>query len=862
MPRELTVPELAQMDARRDEYHAFLRAKKSIAKASGIEVDPGLSNPLLKEFTQEISRWMVGGGRRAFFGRYGLHKTCTSLEVLRLHGLFSSDLRLQIIPLGVRQEFFRDAKTFFQGDHEIRLKFIKRAEEIEDERTIYLTNYETIREGLLAPDLFGQVSLDEADILRSFGSETFGEFLFGPMMRVANRYVFTATPEPNRLLELIAYAHFLGVMDMGEAKTRFFKRNSEKADDLTLMPHMEEEFRLWVHSWGLVMERPSDLGYSDDGYILPPIDFHWHEVESDHTTAKPTKQGQMRMLKDAALGTSEAAAEKRECMPARLAKLMEIREEDPFAHRILWHSLEDERRALEKMVPGIVTICGSQKLEDREASVIAFSDGEIQEFGTKPELSGSGCNFQRHCSWEIFLGVDYKAKNFMQAVHRIHRFGQKNACRVDVIHSEAERVVVEELKRKIGEHNDFVAKQAAITREHRLSTELASARLERAMGVQRRERRGKNWVSINNDSVEELWQTPDEIMGMWLTSIPFSNQYEYTPSYNDFGHTDDASHFWRQMDFMTPELHRTLKPGRVLAVHVKDRIVDGAITGYSFPTTHPFHAEALAHYMKHGFVFMGMITISTDVVRENNGSYRLGYTMMCNDSSRMGAGMSEYLLVFRKLPTDHANGFADQKVGRQKSDYGLPRWQIDAHGFWRSDGNRYLAFHEYARLPKRQIWRIFKEAQMGPYDYEWHCKVAEALEESGRLPRDYMIVPAQSQDPWVWSDVVRMRSLNSSQAAKGREKHICPFPEDICKRAIERWSMPGDLVGDPFSGLGTTFSEAVKLGRYGWGCELNAGYWADSCGYGAAADAKVSTPRLLDLDELEVEADMPPELAA
>src|SRR5687767_6925355 len=191
--------------------------------------------------------------------------------------------------------------------------------------------------------------------------------------------------------------------------------------------------------------------------------------------------------------------------------------------------------------------------------------------------------------------------------------------------------------------------------------------------------------------------TPDNSVDLILTSIPFSSQYEYTPSYNDFGHSESNAEFFKQMDFLTPELLRVLQPGRIAAIHVKDRIVPGGMTGLGFQTVYPFHCKCIEHYTSHGFAYIGMKTIVTDVVRENNQTYRLGWTEQCKDGSKMGVGMPEYLLLFRKPPSDTSNSYADDPVVKQKklwdkkidewinpNGYSRARWQIDAHGFMRS----------------------------------------------------------------------------------------------------------------------------------------------------------------------------------
>lgn len=257
------------------DYRAFLEQKVKFDNAVGFDVDPGELNPALKDHTRAMVRWALLGGRRALFAAFGLHKTCAQLEIMRLVGVHRPGIRLITLPLGVRQEFTRDARERFSQNYEIRLKFIRRAAEVDDERTIYLTNYESVREGILDIGALKPVavSLDEASILRGFGgTKTFRELMAiyagddrradGPRVissGVPFRFVATATPSPNEYIEILAYAAFLGIMDVGQAKTRFFKRNSEKADALTLHPHKVREWWFWVSSWALFVQSPSDI---------------------------------------------------------------------------------------------------------------------------------------------------------------------------------------------------------------------------------------------------------------------------------------------------------------------------------------------------------------------------------------------------------------------------------------------------------------------------------------------------------------------------------------------------------------------------------------------------------------------------
>jgi DNA modification methylase len=376
--------------------------------------------------------------------------------------------------------------------------------------------------------------------------------------------------------------------------------------------------------------------------------------------------------------------------------------------------------------------------------------------------------------------------------------------------------------------------------------------LARSIGVQRIEVKGDLFTVANNDCVEEAKLQPEASVDLIVTSIPFANHYEYTPSYNDFGHTQDNAHFWAQMDYLTPELLRILKPGRIYACHVKDRINFGNVTGAGIPTVSPFHAEALFHGIKHGFDYMGMITVVTDVVRENNQTYRLGYTEMCKDGSKMGVGSPEYVLLFHKPQTDRGRGYADQPVSKSKSDYSLAKWQVDAHAFWRSSGNRLLTAEEMASYGPGKLAKMFTDYSLANvYDYEFHVKIGEELLERQALPSTFMSLAPGSHCPDVWHDINRMRTLNGDQTNRAVEKHVCPLQFDIVDRLIERYSSKGEKVYDPFCGLGTVPVRAIKLGRTGGGSELSAAYFMDQVHYLKAAEREVSMPGLFDFEAAE-----------
>jgi len=821
------------------QYLEFLRQKIRLADFAGFEVADTEINPILKPHQRAIVQWAVRGGCRAIFAAFGLGKSVMQIETARLVRDRSGGKALIICPLGVRQEFRRDGLMLG-----VDFKFIRTAAEMEDGTDFYLTNYESVRDGKLDPNLFTVVSLDEASVLRSFGSKTYQTFL-DLFASVRYRFVATATPSPNRYKELIHYAGFLGIMDTGQALTRFFQRDSTKANNLTLYPHKEREFWLWLNSWAVFLQRPSDLGFSDEGYDLPELQVHFHEVASDHSSAGTEKDGQALLFKNVSLGVSQASGEKRDSLAQRIGKMVEILQADPDSSYILWHDLEDERRAIEQAVPSAVSVYGAQDLDEREQAIVDFSDGKFQYLSAKPVIAGSGCNFQRHCHKAVFVGIGFKFNDFIQAIHRIQRFLQAHPVEIHIIHSEAEREVLRTLMDKWRQHTSMVNNMTEIIREHGLNSLSMQDILARTIGVERLEVSGEHFRVANNDCVLEAQAMPDNSVDLIVTSIPFANHYEYTPSYNDFGHTENNDHFWQQMDFLTPELLRVLKPGRMYCCHVKDRILFGNVTGAGAPTVSPFHMEATFHARKHGFDYMGMITVVTDVVRENNQTYRLGWSEQCKDGSKMGVGSPEYILLLRKPQTDRSKGYADEPVRKSKDDYTRAQWQVDAHSFWRSRGNRQLTADDLAGLGPDKLAKAFTEYSLANvYDYDLHVRIGKELELRGALPSTFMSLAPGSHHAEVWHDVNRMITLNGQQTQKGLQNHVCPLQLDIVERLINRYSNPGDLVHDPFGGLMTVPYCAVRQGRRGSASELNTAYFFDGVQYLQAAEKEIAMPDL------------------
>jgi len=866
-------------------YDDFLRSKAIVAAPLGISINRADINPMLKYHQVEMVAWLCRMGRAGCFSSFGTGKTIVQIETVRLVRQSAGGMGLIVAPLGVRGEFLRDAKKLG-----LTIRFTRSIEDCDDPDGLYITNYETIRDGKLDPRAFSVTSLDEAAILRGFGgSKTFREFM-RLFEGVRYKFIATATPSPNEFIELLAYSAYLEIMDVGQAKTRFFKRDSTRADKLTLHPHKVREFWLWVSSWALFVQKPSDIGGDDTGYLLPELRVHWHEIPANHCDAGEDKTGQQLLFAEQAIGIQAAAREKRDSLSNRIEKAREILRASDDPQCVIWCDLNAEQDAIGRMLKseGISasSLYGAQSIDAREALMDDWRDGRTRAFVSKPQMYGSGVNLQQSHTM-IFAGIGFKFADFIQGVHRIYRFLQAMPCELHLIYTENERKVRETLERKWAQHREMGQQMVNIIQEFGLDQLSRAEAMARAMGVNRQEIRTDHYHVVHNDCVIETRAMASDSVGLVLTSIPFSTQYEYSPNYADFGHTDDNAHFFRQMDYLTPELLRVLKPGRMACIHVKDRIVPGGLTGLGFQTVYPFHAKCIEHYTGHGFAYMGMKTIVTDVVRENNQTYRLGWTEQCKDATKMGVGMPEYLLMFRKPQTDTTRSYTDEPVTKEKplvfvsdEDAGLPnferasepmrkgdkrpcvrgtgysraRWQIDAHGFARSSGDRFPTTDEIRRMPHEAIFKAFRKYGLeNVYEYEQHVGIGEDMEEDARLPVTFMLLQPPSWHPDVWTDIARMRCLNGEQQHKGKQMHLCPMQFDIADRVIRQLSAEGDVVLDPFGGLMTVPYRAVKLGRYGVGIELSESYYKDGAFYCAQAVAERQQPTLFDFLDAEDE---------
>lgn len=829
------------------DYKEFLEQKIVVAGSYGIKISSDELSPVLLPHQRDIVQWALEGARRAIFASFGLGKTVMQLELARMVIKLTEKPFLICMPLAVVGEFKRDNEFLETG---LEVQYITDSDSVTIyESKIYVTNYERIRKGDIDASKFGGVSFDEASMLRNLKTET-TNYVLSFFKNVNYRFVATATPTPNDFIEILNYADFLGVIDRGHALTRFFQRDSTKAGSLTLYENKKEEFWKWVATWAVFINKPSDLGYDDTGYLLPKL--HLHEIEvSNHTDEViQNKRGDIILFKDTTKSLVDVSREKASSIEQRVQKALDIVEDNQGKRFILWHHLEAERVAIEKKFKNydLHSVYGSQTNSEKEDLLIRFSESDYSILSTKPKIAGSGCNMQHACHNMIFVGIDYKFNDFIQAIHRVYRFRQSEEVNIYILFTQNEREVLKALKTKWAKHIELQTEMINLVREYGLNSDKIISDMKRQIFKNERSSQVGGATVYNNDTVITHQRMADNSTDMILTSIPFGDHYEYSDNYNDMGHNHGNDEFFKQMDYLTPNLLRTLRPGRIAAIHVKDRIRYSYQNGTSFTTIDDFSGKTVAHFVKHGFYLIGKITVTTDVVRENNQTYRLGWSEQCKDASKMGVGLPEYILLFRKAPSEMNNAYADTPVAKSKIDYDIARWQLDAHAYWKSDGNRFLSSEELQKSDFKRIvnhWKRYNTENI--YDFKEHLRACQELDKQEKLSRLFMTLPTHSNQELVWTDINRMNTLNTNQANRKKEKHICPLQLDIIERLINRFTMAGELIDDPFGGLFSTAYKALEMGRKAVSTELNPEYYDDGLFYLKSIEYKINVPTLFDM---------------
>ena len=411
------------------QYHEFIASKVLMASPCGFEAD--IDTPHLFEWQALIVQWALGRGKAAVFADTGLGKTRIQLVWANAVANETQGNVLILAPLGVVGQTSEEARRIG-----IAVTSCRRQEDAQS--GINITNYETLHN--FDPSQFTGVVLDESSRIKSFDSKT-RQTIIGSFADTPYKLACTATPAPNDHMELGNHAEFVNAMTRAEMLAMFFVHDGGQTSQWRLKGHARNEFWRWVASWAVAVKRPSQLGFDDAGYDLPPLNARHHAVAGKYQNGS---------LFNVAQGLTEQRKARRASLADRVGKAVDLVRTEPNESWVLWCELNDEADALTAELPEAIEVRGSQSPDEKEHLLKAFSSGAAKVLVSKPSICGHGLNWQ-HCARTAFIGVGHSFEMYYQAIRRFWRFGQQRPVDVHLIYSESELEVYENLMRKAKE---------------------------------------------------------------------------------------------------------------------------------------------------------------------------------------------------------------------------------------------------------------------------------------------------------------------------------------------------------------------------------------------------------------------------
>jgi DNA modification methylase len=635
-------------------YDEFIDAKTKVAQASGFE--PFEIKAPLFDWQKSIVRWAIRQGRAALFEDCGLGKTAQQLEWARQVAQFTNMPVLILTPLAVANQTAEEGKKFG-----ITATVLQDGIEVQAGPGIWITNYEKLEH--FNPAEFAGVVLDESSILKAFTGKT-RIALTEAFSRTPYRLCCTATPSPNDYTEFGQHAEFLGICSPAQMLATFFINDTFNTGDWRLKGHAEGEFWKWLASWAACVSRPSDIGFSDEGYILPPLNMIVEMVavdQRDHsgeelfrhaTLSATTMHEEMRL-------TSEARAK-------RVASLVNNSSE-PW---IVWCNTNDEADKLKALMPDALEVRGSETPKAKEQKIAAFTNGRARVIISKPSICGMGLNWQ-HCRNVAFVGLSYSFEDFYQALRRSYRFGQTKPVNAHIVQAETEGAITQAINRKIHQHQTMQEKMklaAAAFAENRIKEMKKNTAVDF--------KTGDDWKVYHGDCVRVAKEIADESIDFSIFSPPFADLFTYSDDLQDMGNCAGIEDFTKHFEFLIAEIARIMVPGREVAVHCVDLLSTKWKHGRI--EFQDFSGEIIRAFWRHGFLFHSRICIWKSPVTEmqRTKAHGLLYKTLKADSCDSRVGCADYLLVFRKP------GENPKPVTKDPSSFPVDMWQEYASPVW------------------------------------------------------------------------------------------------------------------------------------------------------------------------------------
>lgn len=646
------------------DYDQFIAGKVKAHQSSGFTTDKPLTSKRAKlqpfDWQDFIIRWALEKGRAALFEDCGLGKTGQQAVWADNVAKHTGGQVLILCPLAVAKQTVAEAESFG-----VKVRHVREQSEMTG-KGLFITNYDRVE--LFADrikDLSGVV-IDESSILKSFTGKT-RRLLTQIFAHVPFKLACTATPAPNDFTELGQHAEWLGVMKAEEMLATWFINDTLDTGTWRLKGHAEEDFWRWVASWAACISKPSDIGFSDEGYELPPLHIHQHVIQVDETKDAPEGE----LFRAGSASATNLHKESRLSMRDRAKEAVRIASEGEGSS-IFWCELNDEADALIELLPanGTVEVRGSQRAEEKERKLESFTNGESENIITKAELGGFGLNWQ-HCSRQFHVGQSFSMEQEYQKIRRSYRFGQKNPVHIHFIIPSTLGDVRAAVRRKFEDHRIMQERMKAAAKVIARNSDT-----EALVKTDIQTTEGEGWTAHNGDCVRVAREKiTDNSIGFSIFSPPFPDVFVYSSDQQDMGNCKTMDEFKDQFGFLCDELLRITMPGRECAVHCVDLIAtkwkDGDIQ------LKDFAGEIVRVFKAKGWLFHSRITIWKSPVTEmqRTKAHGLLYKTLNKDSADSRVGAPDYLLVFRKrgenpVPIEH------------DGDITLDRWQQLASPVW------------------------------------------------------------------------------------------------------------------------------------------------------------------------------------
>lgn len=634
-------------------YDQFITQKTKRSESFGF--DPLSITAPLFDWQRHVVEWAVKKGRAALFEDCGLGKTAQQLEWASQVCRKTGGSVLILTPLAVAHQTADEARKFG-----IVASVVESNDDIKGPG-IWITNYEKLEK--FDCEQFVGVVLDESSILKNFTGKM-RKMLTQTFQATPYRLCCTATPSPNDYTEFGQHADFLGVCSPAQMLATFFINDTFNTGDWRLKKHAEKEFWAWVASWAACVSKPSDLGFSDEGYLLPALNLQTITVDVDHAAGAADGE----LFRHASLSATTIHKEMRLTSPARVAKIAEMVNASDESW-IVWCNTNDESEQLARAIPDAVEVKGSDTSKQKEDRIDAFTNGIARVIVTKAGIAGYGLNWQ-HCRNVAFVGLSYSFEDFYQALRRSYRFGQTKEVNAFIVQASTEDAIMRTIQRKIEQHKEMqnrmkLAAEAFQTQQKQLTmkTDINTAH-------------GESWTLHHGDCVRVAKQIEDESIDFCVFSPPFADLFTYSDDLQDMGNCTDISEFTKHFEILIEEIARVMVPGREVAVHCVDLLSTKWKHGKI--EFQDFSGEIIRAFWRHGFLFHSRITIWKSPVTEmqRTKAHGLLYKTLTADSTDSRVGCPDYLLVFRKP------GENPRPVTKDRSKYPVDWWQEVASPVW------------------------------------------------------------------------------------------------------------------------------------------------------------------------------------